>query len=211
MYARRMTNLAVASSQALAANPFTHASYTITRKAFTFLGRDFQVLEPNGSLCMFVQHKLFTFKDEWNIFADASAKQSLVRVKAREAIAVNVTTDVLDAASGNRVGTVRSKGLKSMISDTWEVLDDSGAVIGELKEDSNGLLRRMLPSFFGMPLIPGRWHLTINGQSAMQIAEARTFFLKTFHVALTPGAVDARFAIGCALLALMREVMREGK
>jgi uncharacterized protein YxjI len=206
-----MTNLAVASPQGIVSSPFSHSTYTITRKAFTFLGRDFQVLDPSGALCMFVQHKLFTFKDEWNIFADRSASQPLVRVKAREAIAINITSDVFDAASGATVGTVRSKGLKSMVSDTWEVLNPGGEIIGELKEDSNGLLRRMLPSFFGMPLIPGRWHLTVNGQTVMEITESRTFFLKTFHVNLTPGAVDARFGIGCALLALMKEVMRESK
>jgi uncharacterized protein YxjI len=204
-----MSHLVVAPSQNLAAGPFSHASYTITRKAFTFLGRDFQVFDPAGNMCLFVQHKIMTFKDEWNIFSDATARQSLVRVKAREAIAINMTSDVFDAVTGIPVGTVRSKGLKSLVSDTWEVLGPNEAIVGELKEDSNGLLRRMLPSFFGMPLIPGRWHMSLNGQTVMEIQEQRKFWVKTFHVTLVPGLIDARFALGCALLALMKEVMRE--
>jgi hypothetical protein len=66
-----------------------------------------------------------------------------------------------------------------------------------------------LPTFFGMPLIPGRWHLAVNGQTVMEINEQRTFFVKTFTASMTPGSVDRRFAIGCALLALMKEIMRE--
>ncbi len=201
-----------AGPQGVIANPFSFASYTVNRPWPTFLGRNFEVRDPSGQLCMFVQHKLFTFKDEWNIFTDASMRQSLVRVKAREAIAVNLTTDVFDANTGQVVGTVRSKGLKSIVRDTWEVLDPaSGAVVGELVEDSNGMVRRMLPSFFGMPIIPGQWHLALHGQPVMQIEETRKFFGKSFSVRLVPGAVDPRFAIGCALLALMREIMRESK
>ena len=204
-----MNQLALAGNQGMSANPFSFDAYKIQRKFFTFLGRDFQVFDPNGNLCMYVRHKMLTFKDEWSISTDASQSQPLVRVKAREAIAMNITTDIMDAASGMIVGTVRHKGLKSITRDAWEVLDPNGMVVGELVEDSNGLLRRMLPTFFGMPLIPGRWHLAINGSVAMEILEERAFFVKTFHVRITPGAVDRRFSIGCALLALMREINRE--
>jgi hypothetical protein len=204
-----MNQLAIPPGQGMAASPFSHGDYVIKRPWPSFLGRNFDVHDPNGQTCMFVQHKLLTFKDEWNIFTDSSARVSLVRVKARQAIGVNIETDVFDAQSGQAVGTVRSKGLKSMVRDTWEVLAPNGAVVGELVEDSNGLLRRMLPSFFGMPFIPGKWHLAVNGQLAMELTEQRVFFGKTFHVKLVPGVVDPRFAIGCALLALMKEITRE--
>lgn len=203
-----MSNLAFAPNQGMAAGPFSHSGYTIKRPWMTFLGRNFSVFDPNGNQVLFVQHKLLTFKDEWNIFTDNSASQSLVKVKARQAIGVNIETDVMDAMSGQVVGTVRSKGLKSIVRDTWEVLGQGGQVIGELVEDSNGMLRRLVPTFFGMPLIPGKWHLALNGQVAMEVEEERVFFGKTFKVRLT-GAADARFAIGCALLALMKEITRE--
>lgn len=204
-----MSQLAISAPQGIAADPFSFDAYTIRRKWLTFLGRDFQVYDPTGNMCMYVLHKVLTFKDEWNIFTDASMRTALVRVKARQAIGVNITTDIFDSATGQIVGTVRSKGLKSIVRDTWEVLDQAGNVVGELVEDSNGLLRRMFPTFFGMPLIPGKWHLAVNGQTAMVIEEQRQFFGKSFTVKLTPGAVDRRFAVGCALLALMREITRE--
>jgi hypothetical protein len=194
---------------ALSTAPFSHDRYTITRKFFTFLGRDFRVFDPLGNPCLYALHKLFTFKTEWNIFADEGYSLPLVRVKAREAIAINITTDILDAVSGAKTGSVRAKGFKSILRDTWEVLDGSDNVIGEFQEDSNGLVRRMLPSFFGMAIIPGRWHLSVNGQLAMALEEERKFFTKTFHATLVPGVVDPRFALGCALLALMKEISRE--
>jgi uncharacterized protein YxjI len=206
-----MTQLAPLGPQGLAVNPFAHGTYTIKRKFWTFLGRDFRILDPSGNLCLYVLHKVFTWKDEWNVFSDESQRQALVRVKAREAIAINITHDVFDAQSNAWVGTVRSRGLKSIISDAWDVLDQQGNVVGELKEDSNGFLRRLLPTFFGMPVILGRWHLQMNGQTILQVEESRTFFVKTFVATITPGTVDPRFAIGCALLALMRELMREQK
>ena len=89
--------------------------------------------------------------------------------------------------------------------------DPNGQVVGEMKEDSNGLLRRFMPTFFGMPILPGRWSVTINGQHVVEVVEQRTFFTKKFNVMLTPGGVDRRFGIGCAMLCLMREIMRESK
>lgn len=206
-----MSQLATVASTGMTASPFSFPSFTVKRPWPTFLGRNFHVHDPNGNMCMYVQHKILTLKDEWNIYTDKSMGQSLVRVKAREAIALNPTTDVFDAASGETVGTVRSKGLKSIVRDTWEVLDASGAVIGELLEDSNGMVRRMVPTFLGMALIPGKWHLTVNGKLAMEIQEQRTFFTKTFDVKIIPDTVDPKFAMGCALLALMREINRESK
>jgi hypothetical protein len=206
-----MSQLAVAQPQGITADPFSFDTYTVKRPWLTFLGRTFQVFDPHANLCMYVQHKILTFKDEWNVFTDASMRQPLVRVKAREAIAMNITTDVFDAVSGQVVGTVRNKGLKSIVRDTWEVLDQGGNVIGELVEDSNGMFRRMLPTFFGMPIIPGQWSLKINGQSVMHVTETRVFFGKTFTLTIVPNAVDRRFAVGCALLALMKEITRESK
>ena len=150
-------------------------------------------------------------KDEWNVYTDTNMATSLVRVKARQAIGVNIETDIFDTASGQVVGTVRNKGLKSIVRDTWEVLDQGGNVIGELAEDSNSMVRRLLPTFFGWSIMPGKWHLTINGQLAMEIVEQRTFFAKAFDVKLVRGVADPRFAVGCALLALMREIMRESR
>ena len=98
---------------------------------------------------MFVKHKILTFKDEWNIYTDESESRALLRVKARQAIGLNIVTDVFDAQTGEKIGAVRNKGLKSIVRDTWEVLDTNDSVVGQFGEDSNALLRRFIPLAHG--------------------------------------------------------------
>jgi hypothetical protein len=204
-----MSQLALPPNQALAVDRFAHDTYKIQRPFWTLFGRTFKVFAPDGSMAMFVKHKILTFKDEWNVFTDESETTPLLRVKARTAIGFSIITDVFDFQSGAIVGTVRNRGLKTIFRDAWDVLGPGEQVVGELIEDSNGLARRFLPTFFGMPLIPGRWHLAVNGIEGARIQEQRRFFIKEFDVHIDRTKIDPRFAIACALLALMRELQRE--
>ena len=54
--------------------------------------------------------------------------------------------DVVDAAYNQKVGTMRRRGLSSILRDEWQVLDVNDNVIGNLFEDSIplALLRRLL-------------------------------------------------------------------
>ena len=110
---------------------------------------------------------------------------------------------MFDANTNQPIGAVRSKGLKSILRDTWEVLGPGDQVIGTFQEDSNALLRRLLP------LLLGRWHMEVNGREVARVQQVFRFFTKEFTLQLVPGGVDPRFAIACALLALTREIMRE--
>ena len=196
----------LATTGGSAAAPFGLGNYTIKRPFLTLFGRKFHVFGPDGSQVMFVKHKILTFKDEWNIYADESESNALIRVKARQAIGLNIVTDVFDAKSGEKVGAVRNKGLKSIVRDTWEVLDTADNVIGSFGEDSNALLRRFIP------ILLGHWHMDVGGTSVAKIDQVFRFFTKEFTLAITPGAkVDPRLASGCAMLALMRELMREAR
>lgn len=191
----------------LTVDPFSVTRFTIKRPFFSLFGRQFRVFGPDGQLLLFVRHKMFTLRDEWNIFRDESEQAPLIRVKARQALAINIVTDVFDAVTGSTVGTVRNKGLKSIVRDTWEILGDSeDQVRGQFVEDSNALLRRFIP------LLLGHWHMEVEGQAVAKLDQVFRFFTKEFTLEITnPGRVDPRFIIGCAMLALMKEIMREQK
>src|SRR5436190_24155754 len=96
-------------STGLATNPFAQTRYTIKRPWLSFLGRKFHVYGADGQQVLFVRHKIMTFKDEWNIFSDESERVPLLRVKARQAIGLNIISDVTDAQNGQHVGSVRNK------------------------------------------------------------------------------------------------------
>jgi uncharacterized protein YxjI len=191
-------------SQAMAVGPFGHGTYTIKRPFFTIFGREFRVFDPQGNQVLYVRHKVFSLKDRWNIFTDQSMQVPLVAIAARQILAVDITTDVLDAASGQPLGAVRSKLFKSILRDTWEVLGPGDQVIGHFQEDSNALLRR----FF--PILLGKWHMEMYGREVARLEQVFRFFTKEFTLTLVPGAgVDPRFAMACALLALTKEIVRE--
>ncbi len=189
----------------LVPSAFSHTRYTIKRPWLTFLGRKFYVYGPDGQVVLFVRHKMMTLKDEWNVFSDDTERVPLLKVKARQAIALDIVTDIFDVASGQNLGAVRNKGLKSIIRDTWECLDATDVVVGKFAEDSSSLLRRFIP------LLLGRWHLEMNGAPVARLDQVFRFFSKEFSLVVSgpPGKADTRFIIGCALLALMREISRE--
>lgn len=196
----------LATTGTSAATPFALGSYVIKRPFLTLFGRKFNVFGPDGQQVMFVKHKILTFKDEWNIYTDQSESTALIRVKARQAIGLNIVTDVFDAKTGEKVGAVRNKGLKSIVRDTWEVLDASDNVVGKFGEDSNALLRRFIP------ILLGHWHMEVGGTTVAKVDQTFRFFTKEFSLSITEGGkVDPRLAIGCTMLALMRELMREAR
>lgn len=185
--------------------PFAHGTYTIVRPFFTFLGREFKVFDPGGNLVLYVRHKAFSLKDRWTIFSDPSMQTPLVAVGARQIFGVDITTDVFDAATNAPIGAARSKGFKSIVKDTWEILGPGDQVVGKFEEDSNALLRRFLP------LLLGKWHMEVGGREVARLEQVFRFFTKEFTLNVVPGAVDPRLAVACALLALSRELARESK
>ncbi|WP_437598485.1 hypothetical protein WMF28_37720 [Sorangium sp. So ce590] len=191
----------------LAVQPFAHPTYTIKRPFWSLLGRKFHVYAPDGSLVCFVKHPLLKLRQEFTLFADESESQPLLTIRSREVIALNRCLDVLDARTGERVGTLRSRGLKSLLRDTWDILDPSDHPVGLMQEDGAALLRRMFP------LLTGKWHIELHQQEVAKVKQVFRFFVKEFtlDLSMNQGRVDARFAIACALLALMAETARESR
>ncbi len=199
-----MSALTTAQPGYLSADPFVHHRFTIKRPWLSFLGRKLYVHGPDDQVVMFVRHKLLTLRDEWNVFSDDTERVALLRVKARQALAMNVITDVFDASSGQAVGAVRNRGLKSLLRDTWELLGEGDRPVGQFVEDSNALLRRFIP------MMLGHWHMAVDGQPVARLDQQWRWFAKEFTLEITaPGKVDSKLVLGCALLALMREMARE--
>ncbi|AUX26248.1 hypothetical protein SOCEGT47_068090 [Sorangium cellulosum] len=191
----------------LAVQPFAHPTYTITRPFWSLLGRKFHVHAPDGSLVCFVKHPLLKLRQEFTLFADESETQPLLTIRARQVVALNRCLDVFDARTGERVGTIRSRGLKSIVRDTWDILDPDDQPVGLMQEDGAAMLRRLFP------LLIGKWHIELHGQEVAKVTQVFRFFVKEFtlDLSMNQGRMDARFAIACALLALMAETARESR
>ena len=141
---------------------FMHKKYLLKRQAIALTGK-FRFYDPSGQLVMFSEQKMFKLREDIRVYSDESKSQEVLVIKARSIIDFSAAYDVVDATTNEHVGTLRRKGLKSMLRDEWEVLNPAGQVIGSLFEDSMGLalVRRLLANF-----IPQNYDISI-GQSVV--------------------------------------------
>lgn len=186
-------------------DPLADGQLTIRRPFFSFLDRTFRVSDAAGALVAFVRHPLLKLREQFNVFADEAMSQPLAIVKARQMIAINFAYDVRDPQTDAWLGTLRSRGLKSLLRDTWDLLDQSEQPIGIMEETGHSLLRRFLP------ILPGHWRVVIGDREVARVDQVFRFFVKEYQLTLqaTGAPVDRRYLLACALLAVMRENRRE--
>lgn len=124
---------------------FQHSHYLLKRQVFALTGK-FRFYDPTGNLVMFSEQKMFRLREDIRVYADEAKRQEVLMIKARQIIDFSAAFDVIDSASGQKVGALRRKGLASLLRDEWEVLDVNDNIIGKLFEDSMGLalVRRLL-------------------------------------------------------------------
>jgi len=183
----------------------TQSHYTIKRPWFSFFERTFRVFTNDGQLIMVVKHPVFKLREEFKVFADEAKTRPLLLVKSKQVIAINFSYEVFDIQTGQELGQVQKKGLRSLIRDKFILLDPAGAEIGYAEEQGASLLRRFIP------LLTSKHAIFINGQQVAFIRQKFRFFTKEFDVDLQPSQVDPRFVLAVALLALMAEAKREDR
>ena len=140
-------------------NPaFQHNQYLLKRQVFALAGK-FRFFDPGGKLVLYSEQKMFKLREDIRVYSDESKMQEVLMIKARQIVDFSAAYDVVDSATGQKVGALRRKGLASILRDEWEILDVGDNVIGKLFEDSMGLalLRRFLSG-----LIPQNYDITIG-------------------------------------------------
>lgn len=189
------------------ANLVPDGTYTIRRPFFSFLDRTFRVTDHEDRLVALVRHPVLRLKEQFQVFADEARTQPIATIQARQMIALNFTYDITDPQTGAWLGTLRSRGLKSLFRDTWDALDQQEQPIGLLEEEGLSWLRRLLP------ILLGRWRIDLHGGMAARVDQVFRFFVKEYRLTLqTEGRkADPRFLLACALLAVMRENRRENR
>jgi uncharacterized protein YxjI len=172
----------------------------LKRQVFALAGK-LRFYNPNDDLVLYVEQKMFRLREDIRLFSDESKTQELLLIQARHIIDFSAAYDVIEAASGQKVGVLRRKGLRSMLRDEWEVLDAADQPIGMLFEDNLGqaLLRRFLLG----SLLPQNYDLTIGDQ---RVADLRQKFnLFAYQMILdfsmdTTNKLDRRLGIAAGTL-----------
>ncbi|MHB0939752.1 MAG: LURP-one-related/scramblase family protein [Armatimonadota bacterium] len=157
---------------------YRYPNYLFRKKMLKLFGGRIDIYGPDEQPVMVCLQKAFKLKEDIRLYADDTKTKELLTIQARSILDFSAAYDVTDALTGKVVGTLRRKGLESMIRDAWEVLNPAGQLIAKIEEDQMVLavLRRLIE---GADLIPQSFHfMAPNGQ---ELARAKQRFNPFIH------------------------------
>ncbi|MBI5525897.1 MAG: hypothetical protein HY897_06140 [Deltaproteobacteria bacterium] len=115
---------------------YKHKTYLIRKKFFKIFGGAFHIFDPTGGLAFYSKMKAFKLKEDFRLYSDTDMKEELLCIKARQVLDISATYDVTDPKTGDKLGALKRKGLKSLLRDEWSILDGNDHEVGTIKEDS---------------------------------------------------------------------------
>jgi hypothetical protein len=175
-------------------------TYLVRRKVFTMAGAAFHFYNGEDRLVLFSKLKAFRLKEDIRLFTGEDMREELLAIHARKVLDISATYDVTDSQTGERVGAIQRKGMRSILRDEWILRDASDQEIGLVREDSMGLalLRRFLTN-----LVPQSFDIQVMGQTVATVRQNfNPFVLKlTVDFTLDPtGLLDRRLGLAAVLL-----------
>lgn len=182
-------------------NPkFANMKYLVRKQVLSLVGAKFHIFDENEQVVMFSQMKAFKLKEDIRLYSDESMKQELITIQARSVIDFSATYDVVDALTGENLGSLRRKGMKSILKDEWVILNPSEEEIGLIQEDSVGmaLLRRFLTN-----LVPQKFNVSLRGRKVSEFKQNFNPFVSKLNVDFTQDTnneLDRRLGLAAAIL-----------
>ena len=179
---------------------YANDQYIIRRKIFSFLGAAFHIYDPQGNVVFYSKQKAFKLKEDIRVYTDESQSQEVLLIAARSVIDFSASYDVIDSASGEKIGVLRRKGLSSILRDQWQVLDAADQPVAAIREDSMALalVRRFLSN-----LIPQTFYCEADGQRLWTLKQNFNPFVLKIRLSFEgdPDVVlDRRLAIAASIL-----------
>ena len=135
--------------------------FLVRRKVFKLFGGAFHIYNASGQVVLYSRLKAFKLKEDIRLYTGEDMQTELLTIRARQILDIAATYDVIDATTGQRVGALRRRGLKSLIRDEWLILGPDEQEVGMIQEDSTllALVRRFLTN-----LVPQKFHATVNAR-----------------------------------------------
>mgnify|MGYP001284055056 FL=1 len=167
--------------------PFQHPGYLVRRKVLKLLGGAFHVFDPAGNVVLYSKQKAFKLKEDIRIYTGEDMGTEVLTIRTDQIIDLGATYHVHDSQQGGvRVGSLKRKGLKSMLRDEWIILDPSGQEVGIIQEDSVALalLRRLMVGW----LLPQKYNGTIGNNPV-------SLFTRNFNPIVSKMTLDFRMDI----------------
>ena len=176
------------------------AKYTVRRKALTLVGAKLHVRAEDDRLLAYTEMKAWKLKEDIRVYADEEKRAELLSIQARQIIDFSASYDVTDSTTGQKVGALRRKGVKSIFRDEWHILDTTDRQIAIVQEDSflKAAIRRLIT-----PLIPQSYHITVGERTLGRCRQHFNPFIFKLDVDMSEDLrkeIDPRLALATAIL-----------
>lgn len=176
-----------------------HDSYVIRRKFLKLFGNEFRVFDPAGTQVLFSKQAAFKLREDIRVWSGEDMLTEVLRIAARQIVDFSAAYDVIDSTTGQKVGAVKRKGLKSIVRDEWVLMDATDREIGMFQEDSVGMaiLRRFIN------FIPQKFHMDVGNAHVANLRQNWNPFVLKMTVDFPPDSqrlLDRRLGIAVAIL-----------
>jgi uncharacterized protein YxjI len=204
------TALQQSPSSDLAPGRFGQSRYMIRRKFFKLFGGAFHIYDGAGNVAFYSKMKAFKLKEDLRVFTDEDMREEILTIKARNILDISATYDVTDPKTGQKVGALRRKGLKSILRDEWLILGENDQQLGTITEDNMllALVRRLLTN-----LVPQTFQGVVGGAPVFTFRQHFNPFIQKIALDFsmdTSGRLDRRLGIAAAVLLCAIEGRQQG-
>ncbi|MFO0941748.1 MAG: hypothetical protein U0930_13410 [Pirellulales bacterium] len=164
-----------------------HYPLELRFKVFS-LAQQFTVRDASGTPIMFVKQKMFRLKEKVEVFVDESQQQKLFEINADSIIDFSASYS-FTAADGTPWGAVRRKGMKSLWSAHYDIIENNQVAM-VLKEENpwkkvvESILGEIpVLGFFALYLINPSYLISFaNGQPALRIVKKPSMLERYFVI-----------------------------
>lgn len=105
---------------------------TLTFKFLT-ISSYIRVVDATGQLVSYAKQRAFRLKEDVTIYADEAQTEALYHIKANQIFDIGATYRV-STADGRSLGALRQRGMRTLWSATYDILDDNGSAVGLIHE-----------------------------------------------------------------------------
>lgn len=100
------------------------------------LANDFTITDRNGGSVGYVRAKLFRLKEDVIVYDSTQKTKELYRIKADRWLDFNVVFTITDAQTGQVLGKMARKGMRSIWKASYTIMDAAGTPVFTLQEDN---------------------------------------------------------------------------
>ena len=178
---------------------FRHNHYLFRRKVFKLFGGAFHVYDENGNLLMHSKQKAFRLREDFRVYAAGRGMEELLTIKTSQILDIGATYSVQDGTTGETIGSIRRKGLSSIVRDEWIFLSSDGREVGRLTEKSmsGAILSRLVN------LVPQTYVvMSADGREVAQIRQHFNPVVLKYDMAIVDPepSIDRRLLISSGIL-----------